>query len=65
MSSKGLSQKEAEEKTRSAIKNALTTKYKPEYIANPDRRSEIMTALYKVVVYGQQVYTAKDFKSWK
>ena len=56
-----------ENKIRSSIKTAVTSKYKSLYqeaIGNPEESDEILKKILRITYNGKQLYTESDLKKW-
>lgn len=56
-----------DDKIRSSIKTAVTTKYKPQYqeaIGDPEKSDEILKKILRITYNGEQLYTESDLKKW-
>ena len=56
-----------DDKIRSSIKTAVTTKYKPQYreaIGHPEESDEILKKVLRIKYNGKQLYTESDLKKW-
>ena len=56
-----------DDKIRSSIKTAVTTKYKPQYreaIGHPEESDQILKKVLRIKYNGKQLYTESDLKKW-
>lgn len=56
-----------ENKIRSSIKTAVTSKYKSLYqesIGDPEKSDEILKKILRITYNGEQLYTESDLKKW-